>query len=66
MVAANAMVPNGVHGIKLRNWNMSPENIVLGDVTFGLTKSGARLPSYVFSFCKKRTKSALGMERVKS
>ena len=29
-------------------WNMSPENIVLGDVAFGLTKSDAGLPSYAF------------------
>ena len=26
-----------------------PENIVLGDVAFGLTKSDAGLPSYAFS-----------------
>ena len=35
-------------------WNMSPENIVLSDVAFVLTKSDTGLPSYAFS-----SKSAL-------
>ena len=30
-------------------WNMSPENIVLGDVAFVSTKSDTGLPSYAFS-----------------
>ena len=34
-------------------WNMSPENIFLGNVAFGLSKSDAWLPSYAF-FRKKR------------
>ena len=45
-------------------WNMSPENMFLGDVAFGLIKSGAWLPSYVF-FCKIRGYCGVGMERVK-
>ena len=44
-------------------WNMSPENIFLGDIAFGLTKTDARLPSYA-RFRKMRAKFALGKERV--